>query len=98
MSDRQQCVKINNIHSNFMEIISGVPQGSILGPIFFKLSSNDLFFFVEKASIHKFADDNSLSAWVQNAENVSDLIAILESESCSEADLGLLQHPRWSGL
>ena len=79
-----------------MEIISGVPQGSILGPIFFKLSSNDLFFFVEKASIHKFADDNSLSAWVQNAEN--DLIAILESESCSEADLGLLQHPRWSAL
>ena len=81
-----------------MEIISGVPQGSILGSNFFKLSSNDLFFFVEKASIRKFADDNSLSAWVQNAENVSDLIAILESESCSEADLGLLQHPRWSLL
>ena len=98
MTERQQCIKINNIHSNFMEIISGVPQGSILGRIFFKLSSNDLFFFVETASIHKFADDNSLSAWEQNAGNVYDLIAILKSELCSEADLGLLQHPRWSAL
>ena len=29
----QQCVRINNIYNGFEEIISGVPQGSIVGPI-----------------------------------------------------------------
>ena len=77
LSDRQQCVKINNIDSNFIKIISPVPQGSILRPILFNLSINDLFSFIEKASNHNLANDNSLSAW---AQYVSDLIAILESE------------------
>ena len=32
---RQLCVRINNIHSGFEEIILGVPQGSVFGPILF---------------------------------------------------------------
>ena len=71
LKDRKQCVKINNTYSDYNEIISGVLQGSILGPVFFNLSINDLFFFIEKASMHNFADDNTLSAW---GETVSKLI------------------------
>ena len=78
LKGRKQCVKINNTYSDYDEIISGVPQGSILGPVFFNLSINDLFFFIEKASMHNFADDNTLSAW---GEKVSKLIDTLESES-----------------
>ena len=78
LKGRKQCVNINNTYSDYKEIISGVPQGSILGPVFFNLSINDLFFFIEKASMHNFADDNTLSAW---AETVSKLIDTLESES-----------------
>ena len=59
----KQCVKINNTHSNYNEIISGALQDSILGPILFNLSINDLFFFIEMASMHNFADDNTLSTW-----------------------------------
>ena len=56
---RKQCVKINNTYSKYNEIISGVPQGSIPGPILFNLSINDLFLFIEIASMHNFADDNT---------------------------------------
>ena len=78
LKDRKQCVKINNTYNDYNEIISGLPQGSILGPVFFNFSINDLFFFIEKASMHNFADGNTLSAW---GETVSKLIGTLESES-----------------
>ena len=45
---------------------------------FVQSSINDLLFFIEIASMHNFADDNTLSAW---AEKVSKLINTLESES-----------------
>ena len=59
-------------------IITGVPQGSIVGPRLFDFSINDLFFFIGSSSIHNFADDNRLSAW---ADTISDLIKKLESDS-----------------
>ena len=36
LKSRKQCVSVNNIKSTFEEIISGFPQGSIVGPILFK--------------------------------------------------------------
>ena len=77
LESRKQCVKINNTFSDYNEIIFRVRQGSILGPILFNLSINDLFFFIEIASMHNFADDNTVSAW---GETLSELIDTLESE------------------
>ena len=77
-SNHKQCVRINDTYSEYENIIMGVPQGSILGPLSFNLSINDLFFFILIALVHNFADDNTLSAF---AENVSKLINVLQSES-----------------
>ena len=55
-----------------------MPKSSILGPIFFNLSINDLFFFLSDVSLHIFANDNTLSAF---AEIILELIDILQSGS-----------------
>ena len=61
----KQCVRINNIYSGFEEIISGVPQGSIVRLILFNAFLNDLFYYIENASVHNFADDNTLSSFAK---------------------------------
>ena len=78
LSNRKQCVCSNNVTSDFETIISRVPQGSIVRPILFNCFFNDFFYFLEKASIHNFADDNTLSMFEETIQN---LIALLETES-----------------
>jgi ribonuclease P/MRP protein subunit RPP40 len=42
LKDRKQRVLINDSKSNFIEVISGVPQGSVLGPILFIIFVNNV--------------------------------------------------------
>ena len=59
LSDRKQRTKINNSLSKWSNIIHGVPQGSILGPLLFNIYINDIFFFVSKCNIANYADDTT---------------------------------------
>ena len=56
---RQQCVKIEEARSSYKTISYGVPQGSILGPLFFIMYVNDLMRLSDDdiAHILMYADD-----------------------------------------
>ncbi|XP_068739259.1 uncharacterized protein [Montipora capricornis] len=61
LSNRRQRVVIDGYSSSFTEITCGVPQGSILGPLFFVLFINDLPDVVCSAStIALYADDSKM--------------------------------------
>ena len=60
LSNRMQCVSIDNVTSSLQNVTTGVPQGSILGPLLFSIYINDM----EKASNFfnyiSYADDTTL--------------------------------------
>ena len=61
LEDRNQCVVIGGSKSELKSVTSGVPQGSILGPLFFVLFINDMVECVsEGTSIALYADDTKI--------------------------------------
>ena len=69
-SHRKQRTKIGSSYSDWYEIVRGVPKGSILGPLLFKIFVNDLFLFIEKANTCNFVDDNTIYSCTKNLQTV----------------------------
>ena len=75
---KKQVENINDTASVFQILLSGIPQGSILGPILFNIFINDLFSFIKDVELANFADDNTIYAARNSTEEP---IKVLETES-----------------
>ena len=63
-----QLVKIGSTFTSYLEILRGVPQGSILGPILYNIIINHFMFFIKETEVCNFADDTTIHSCSLNYE------------------------------
>ena len=78
LSNRRQAVIANNEISEICEVISGVPQGSILGPLLFLILIDNIDKNITKSSASIFADDTKATKEIKSIEDAEDLQKDLE--------------------
>ena len=76
LKNRKQRVRLNNTYSEWIDILFGVPEGSILGSLLFNIFLCDLFLFLDDIPVANYADDNTPYC---TGLKISDVLIKLES-------------------
>ena len=78
LTNRKQKSKVDSSYSSWEEILFGIPQGSILGPLLFNIFLCDMFFAMKDIDFPSYADDNTPYV---SSDSIEDVIRILENDS-----------------
>ena len=93
LQDRTQTVVINGISSTSVPVTSGVPQGTVLGPILFLIYINDLPEYLEHSKLRLFADDSIIYREIKTQDDCHKLQLDLDSAARWESDWLMAFHP-----
>ena len=77
LTDRKQCVSVEGCKSKAESVVSGVPQGSVLGPLLFLIMLGDIDENIS-STVSSFADDTRVLASVSSQQDVPNLQADLD--------------------
>ena len=78
LTDRFQQVVVQGVKSDPMPVVSGVPQGSVLGPLLFLILISDIDAEVVDAIVKSFADDTRATREVRSEGDVRSLQETLQ--------------------
>ena len=78
LTNRTQSVVVNGEQSSPAPVISGVPQGSVIGPLLFLVLIGDIDKDVSHAFLSSFADDTRIGIGISTEEDVNQLQEDLE--------------------
>jgi len=81
LTNRRQCVRMNNSTSGIKSVNIGVPQGSVLGPILFLVYINDISQNIHLAQCNIFADDVILYTTGKTLREVNDKLQLAVDEA-----------------
>ena len=87
LDNRKQKVLANNELSSVQTITNGVPQGSILSPLYYIIYANDIPHIISQSEVIQYADDTVL---LSNNPNYD--------QACLEIQAGLSQLENWCSL
>jgi hypothetical protein len=102
LTDRTQCVRVGSSYSACSNVLSGVPQGSVLGPLLFLVYINDVSLINSTSNTKLFADDLKLYIFATGTDsnsvmqsylnNISDWSSLwqltLSASKCSVLSIG----------
>ena len=80
LSGRKQCVRVDDHYSSWRSVMSGIPQGSVLGPILFVIFINDMPKVVT-SMCQLFADDAKIFRGISSKDDVALLQGDLDNLS-----------------
>ena len=82
LTNRTQYTYVNGVRSDVGSISCGVPQGSVLGPLFFVLYINDLYKAIENVITRLFADDTALILYEKDLNTLVSTVSRTVQKLC----------------
>jgi len=94
LSNKKQRVQLEGVKSKEADVVLGVPQGSVLGPLLFLAYNNDLPEFVTHSETRLFADDSLLFRFITSQHDADLLQKDLSALEKWESDWQMDFHPQ----